>query len=173
MAECLDIVDDQNNVIGQTTQEEIYSKKFNHRIVHVFVINPKTNQVYLQKRSEKKSYLPGYYCTSAGGHVQTGESYEEAAKRELREEIGLDVPIHKMCSMEFVLDGQKRFIQLFVAYAQNGFNFSDGEVASGEFLDMDEAYELIRQGQKIHPQLDFCYRWLYENKEIWSKNNIM
>jgi len=85
--EPMDIVDDNDQVIGQTTQGEIYSQKLTHRIVHIFVINPETNEVYFQVRSENKSYLPGFYCTSAGGHVSAGETYEQAAKRELVEEI--------------------------------------------------------------------------------------
>ncbi len=165
MAEYMNIVDDQDRVIGQTAQEEIYAKKLNHRIVHVFVINPKTNQIYFQKRAETKSFLPGYYCTSAGGHVHAGESYLQAAQRELKEELGLDVPLHKACSLQFVSDNHARFIQLFVAYAEEGFNFTDGEVASGEFLDMGEAFSLVQKGQKIHPQLDVCFRWLYENRK--------
>lgn len=165
MSEMMDIVDENNQVVGKTIQEEIYSRKLPHRIVHVFVINPKTKQVYFQKRAETKSFLPGYYCTSAGGHVQSGESYESAAKRELKEEIGLSVPVKKITSMEFVSDGHKRFIEVFVAFADKGFNFEDGEVASGEFIDMEKANDLVLKNIKIHPQLEVCYKWLYQNKD--------
>ncbi len=164
MVEYMDIVDDDNKVIGKTTQEEIYAKKLNHRIVHIFVINPKTNQVYFQKRSEKKSFLPGYYCTSAGGHVQAGETYEDAAKRELREEIGLRVPIKKVYSMLFESGNHKRFIEMFVAFAEDGFNFADGEVASGKFISLEKAKELVEKDVKIHPQLSVCYKWFIENQ---------
>jgi len=166
MVEYMDVVDDANQIVGQAPQEEIYAKKLTHRIIHVFVINPTTKQVYFQKRSEKKSYLPGYYCTSAGGHVRAGETYTEAAQRELREELGLTVPVHKLTAMEFILDNHKRFIELFIAYAEDGFHFADGEVASGEFLDMDEAHSLVEKNEKIHPQLDVCYRWLYNNRDL-------
>ena len=169
MGEHMDIVNDKNEVTGKTTQEEIYAKKLSHRIVHVFVIHPKTKQVYFQKRAETKSFLPGYYCTSAGGHVKSRESYEDAAKREMGEELGLKVPVHKMNSLLFTSDGHKRFIELFVAFAEDGFNFADGEVASGEFIDLDDAFKLVTNGEKIHPQLDVCYRWLYEHKSDFLK----
>ena len=166
MVEYMDVVDDNDTVVGKTTQEEIYAKKLTHRIVHVFVIHPDTNAVYFQKRAETKSFLPGYYCTSAGGHVKAGESYGHAAKRELHEELGLDVPVKHVHSLTFVADGHKRHIELFVAYATDGFDFKDGEVASGEFLPLDAAYSLIIRGEKIHPQLDVCFRWLHEHRGV-------
>ncbi len=164
MSEVMDIVNDNNEIVGQTTQDEIYAQKHSHRIVHVFVIHPKENKVYFQKRAETKSFLPGYYCTSAGGHVQAGESYEEAAKRELREEIGLNTELQEVGSMLFEADDHKRFIKLFVTFAEDGFDFADGEVASGHFVDVQDAYNLVCKDEKIHPQLGYCYKWLFEKK---------
>ena len=165
MEEFMDLVNDSNEVIGVATQKEVYDNKLNHRIVHVFVINPETNEIYFQKRAESKSYLPGYYCTSAGGHVKSGESYYDAAKRELSEELGLDCSIKKIAEIVFVDNNHKRFIELFTAFAESGFNFKDGEVASGEFLDFEKAFYLISKGEKIHPQLDVCFKWVYDNRE--------
>ena len=165
MTEFIDIVNNQNQVVGKATQKEIYENKHPHRIVHVFVINPKTKEIYFQKRSEKKDFLPGYYCTSAGGHVQSGETYLEAAERELREEIGLSVPLKKIEELQFVSDEHIRFIELFLAFAEEGFEFVDGEVASGEFLDFEIADQLIERKVKIHPQLEVCFKLLYSNRE--------
>lgn len=165
-SEVFDIVDKNDCVVGKTDMKELYEKKHLHRIVHVFVIHPKTKAVYFQKRSESKSYLPGFYCTSAGGHVRAGESYEQAARRELSEELGLNVPVKKVHRTNFVLDGQDRFIELFVAFAEGGIKFIDGEVAGGEFLTMQDAQTRIEKGEKIHPQLDVCFRWLAANKAV-------
>lgn len=169
--EFLDVVDDKNQVIGIASREEIYAKRLTHRIVHVFVINPKNNHIYFQKRSDKVNYLPGYYCTSAGGHVLSGESYEKAAIRELNEELGINPVLRSLGNLEFISgDGHKRFIEVFLASVENGFNFVDGEVESGIFLDVAEAKELIDKGEKIHPQLDFCFKWLIQNKQKLSLN---
>src|SRR3989344_3867087 len=164
--EYIDIVNDNNEVIGSATQEEIYNKKLNHRIVHIFVIHPISNKIYFQKRSETKSFLPGYYCTSAGGHVQAGETYEKAAKRELFEEIGIQTPVKKMDSMLFISDGHKRFIELYITKADNGFIFRDGEVSAGEFFNFDDAKKLIEKNEKIHPQLNVCFSWFIKNKKM-------
>lgn len=165
MSEFMDLVDDNDQIIGRTAQKEIYDKKLTHRIVHVFLIDPKTKKIYLQKRSEKKDFLPGYYCTSAGGHVKSGESYEEAAKRELEEELGLKIDLDELTKLEFVSDNHKRLIRLFLAYNNGEIQFKDGEVAGGEFLDLETAFNLINSYTKIHPQLRICLNWLYQNKE--------
>jgi isopentenyldiphosphate isomerase len=167
MEEFMDIVDDNDTIIGNTTQKEIYDKKLTHRIVHVFLIDPKTNKIYLQKRSENKDFLPGYYCTSAGGHVKSGETYEEAGKRELEEELGLKIDLKEVTKLEFVSDNHKRLIRLFTAYINNeNINFKDGEVSGGQFIDLDKAYKLVNTYAKIHPQLRLCLNWLYQNKGL-------
>ena len=171
--EMMDVVNEQDEIINTVSQPEIYEKKLTHRIVHVFVLNPENGKIYLQKRSDMKSYLPGYYCTSAGGHVRSGESYEEAAKRELQEEIGLTTQLEKIGSMNFILNEQNRFIDLFVTYANEGFNFTDGEVAGGRFFGVLEVDTLIKSGKKIHPQLEHCYNWIKENKPELLKHEKM
>lgn len=90
--EYLDIVDAKDNVIGTTTKQNVYEQKLRHRIVHVLVLNSQ-KEVALQKRGAAQSFLPGYWGTTVGGHVRHGETYEEAARRECREEIGLELPI--------------------------------------------------------------------------------
>ena len=162
--EFMDIVDEQDQVIGKTTQEEIYAKKHTHRIVHIFVLDHSKNSVYLQKRSATKSFLPGYYCTSAGGHVKSGETYLQAAERELQEEIGLTTPVKEVGSMSYSEGNHLRFIKMFVTYANNGFTFTDGEVERGQFMDLHETYNFVSRDKKIHPQLKLCYLMLYEKK---------
>ncbi len=158
--EHMDHVDENNIVVGHVSKEDIYKKKLPHRIVHVLVLNPRNGEVYLQKRSEKVQFLPGYYCTSAGGHVRSGESYEDAAKRELGEELGIEADVRFGTELKFISDGHTRFIQVFIAYATEGFSFADGEVENGKFFTLDEACKLIRDNEKVHPQLKICLEWL-------------
>ncbi len=160
--EYLDVLDSEGNIVGRASKEEVYSKKLPHRIVHVFVINPKTGEVYLQKRSESKDFLPGYWCTSAGGHVRAGESFEEAARRELLEELGLGTPLEKAFDTVYSFEGHARFIRVFTTKAYEGIAFADGEVSGGEFFSLEKASELISKNEKIHPQLAHCLPLLVE-----------
>ncbi len=88
MPEILDIINMDDQVIGQATREDVYAQKHMHRIVHV-IVRDSAGRFLLQIRSETVKYLPLHWSTAVGGHVQTGETYKEAAWRELEEEIGI------------------------------------------------------------------------------------
>lgn len=161
--ELLDIIDSSDNVIGSAIKDEIYEKKMLHRIVHIFVLHPKNQTIYLQKRSATKSFLPNYYCTSAGGHVHSGETHLAAAARELKEEIGITNPIQEVDSFIFTGEnGHQRFIRVFVTKASDGFSFIDGEVSEGGFHLIFDVKNLINSNEKIHPQLKACFYRLFE-----------
>jgi isopentenyl-diphosphate delta-isomerase len=86
--EILDVVDADDRVVGPMERREIHRKGLFHRSVHVFVFD-RAGGLYLQRRSMRKEEHPGKWDSSASGHVARGESYREAAVRELEEEIGL------------------------------------------------------------------------------------
>lgn len=87
--EILDVVDADDLVVGAMERGEIHGKGLFHRSVHIFVLD-EAGRVYLQQRSLAKEEHPGKWDSSASGHVGQGESYAEAAARELEEEIGLE-----------------------------------------------------------------------------------
>ena len=90
--EYMDLIDEQNNVIGKTTRKEIKEKVLLHRSVIIFLINNQ-NQLFIHKRAKTKSLLPGKWDICFGGAVSSGEEYLEAAKREFLEESGIDEKI--------------------------------------------------------------------------------
>ncbi len=161
-SEFLDVVDEKDSVVGTASMDEIYNKKLTHRIVHVFVIHPETSELYLQRRSLTKSFLPGYYCTSAGGHVRSGETYREAARRELQEELGINPSLKQIDSFVFVSDNHTRLITVFLAKASGNFSFLDKEVMGGVFSSPQKVARLVRKNKKIHPQLRVCFERLAE-----------
>ncbi len=86
--EIFDVVDADDQVTGTATRAEIHAQKLTHRAVHVFVFN-KRGDLLLQKRSLLKDMCPGLWDSSVSGHLDSGESYETAAVRELEEEMGI------------------------------------------------------------------------------------
>lgn len=89
MAEIMDYVDENDNVLGQDTKENIKEKNLNYRVVHIWVLG-KDGKIMICRRPQNNKAHAGLWTSSAGGHVQTGETYEQGAKRELKEELALE-----------------------------------------------------------------------------------
>lgn len=154
MTEILDVIDDSNNVIGKVSKLDSYRLKIPHRVVHVMVL--KGEKIYLVRRAMGVRYLPGYYCSSAGGHVQAGEDVALAAQRELEEEIGLMGPLQHLESFFFVHDF-KVHVDLYIKHFDlqvDKFVLNSDEVMSGQFYSLKEIKSLDQS--LFHPQMVPC-----------------
>lgn len=87
----LDVVDDTDQVTGQRSRADVHRLGLCHRAVHVLVFDP-AGRLFVQRRAWWKDCAPGLWDTSAAGHVDAGESYDESARRELAEELGIVDP---------------------------------------------------------------------------------
>jgi isopentenyl-diphosphate delta-isomerase type 1 len=88
--ELLDVVNEDDEIIGVKTRGEIHALGLMHRSVHILVFNSQ-GQLFIQKRSMSKDNAPGLWDSSAAGHVDSGEEYHSCAIRELGEELGITV----------------------------------------------------------------------------------
>lgn len=88
--EILNIVNENDEVVGEDTRENIHKKGLLHREINVFVLNKK-KEIMFQKRTKDKDTYPGLLGSSVGGHLEIGDNYEQAAIREFKEELGLNI----------------------------------------------------------------------------------
>ena len=87
--EIFPIVDDEGRVVGSATRGECHSgTKLLHPVVHLHVFNSQ-GDIYLQRRPDWKDIQPGKWDTAVGGHIDYGETPQEALHREVREELGI------------------------------------------------------------------------------------
>lgn len=140
MEHTITIVDENNKVIGSASRPIAVSKGLWHQIVVVLVFNAK-GQLYIQKRSPTADTCPNMWDHSAAGHVDENEEPDQAAKRELLEELGIKakqlipISIYKTQRSE----GEKHYNRYWHLYklVYNGeFNFQKNEVAEGKFVDI-------------------------------------
>ncbi|WP_367131618.1 MULTISPECIES: NUDIX domain-containing protein [Streptomyces] len=86
--EVLDIVDEQDRVVGQAPRGEAYARGLRHRCVFVLARDGE-GRIFVHRRTAGKLVFPSRYDVFVGGVVGAGESYDEAALREAEEELGV------------------------------------------------------------------------------------
>lgn len=92
------VVDERDRPVGGAPRSQVHGNNSLHRAVHVLIFNP-AGEVYLQFRSQVKDRHPLTWDSSAAGHVNLGEDYDQAAARELREELGIDTELTRIAKL--------------------------------------------------------------------------
>ena len=85
--ELVDIINQQNEVLYQTSKNEAHQKGLLHRCIIAEVIDPQGNWTLVKQASDRQD--AGQFVSPVGGHIKAGESEAEALAREALEEMGL------------------------------------------------------------------------------------
>jgi 8-oxo-dGTP pyrophosphatase MutT (NUDIX family) len=94
-SDILEIVNEDDIVVGVRPRLEIHTLGLRHREVHVWFVTP-NNDIIFQRRSSTKDTFPNLLDATVGGHVEVGQTYEQAALMEIQEEAGLDVTLNEI-----------------------------------------------------------------------------
>ena len=161
--EYLEVVDEDNQVIGTTGRKGIHEKGLRHRSVHIFVFNTQ-GELYLQKRSPHKDQYPEHWDTSSAGHTDPGESSIEAARRELLEELGLKVGLTEVLQYPACLETGWEFVTLFMAQTDDPIHLNLEEATTGGYFTPDQLAQLLADPlQKIAPGFRLLYALFQSN----------
>lgn len=96
--EVVDVVDSADRAVGEATITDCLERGLLHRAVAVLVLRS-DGRILLQRRSTRDLWHPGRWTLSSTGHVKSGESYPDAAKRELFEELGIRSRVKPLCKL--------------------------------------------------------------------------
>jgi isopentenyl-diphosphate delta-isomerase type 1 len=139
------VVDRDDRVIAYKARFECHNDKtLIHRSIGVVVYNSK-GEVLLQKRSLTKDTCPGYWAISVGGHVRQGQTYEEAAIREMQEEIGVSANLIPVKKRVFEMPQETEMGMLFKAYHDGPFKIDTQEVQEVRFFSSKSIATLVKE----------------------------
>ncbi len=142
--EIFDVVDENDQIVDSKGRGEVHVNNLRHRAVHIWLFNGR-GELFLQKRSPWKQNHPNLWCSSTAGHVDSGESYEEAAHREMLEEIGVDSELVKIWKIEASPQTGHEFLEVFVGRSEGPFRFAPGEVETGAFFPVTQIQRWLEQ----------------------------
>lgn len=150
MDEIVDIVNEQDVVIGKETKDFCHANHLLHRGTMVLCFKDNSfRELLLTKRSLTKKANPGKIC-APGGHVDAGETYLEGAKREFGEEM-FDNQTEQNFQMEELfkikkdVDNDYEFITVFRTIHPGPFNIDKVEVDSWYFEDIEMVCKKVKE----------------------------
>lgn len=111
--ESLDVVDDHNQPVETAPRDDVHARGLKHRSAHIAIFDAR-GRLLIQKRASSKKILPDHWDISSAGHLNPGEEYLEGARRELFEELKLDVPLRLVTVTEADERTGHEFAALFV-----------------------------------------------------------
>jgi isopentenyl-diphosphate delta-isomerase len=161
--ELLDVVDENDNVVGQATREECHSRRLIHRCAFVLLYNSR-GELLLLKRAAKVDRYPGLYSV-VGEHVKAGESYEEAAKRGMKEELGADVYVEYIAKIPMFSEEEREIGAIFKGVYDGPFRIDPGEVERVTFYPLEEILERFHRNEiQVTPGTSFVLKYLSEKR---------
>lgn len=156
--ELIDIVNENNKLTGQVEERTMAHKKcLWHRHVSSWIMNKK-GEILLQRRSANKSRNPNKWAKT-GGHVDCGEEVKEAIRREVKEEIGIEIPEEQIEVLEVhkSKDSNNKYFAynfLFVVdYKIDDYILQEEEVAEVKYVTIEEM-ELAKENNDCN--YTFC-----------------
>lgn len=150
------LVDHEDRVIGHMDKVEAHRGKAKlHRAISVFLFNNK-GELLMQQRSESKIVGALQWANTCCGNVGPGETYEQCAKRRLKEELGIEevniAPVTKFeyqvqCNDEF---GEHEIDTVFVGKYDGKVNQNKKEVKDTLWTHPEEVGEQILEKPKMY-----------------------
>ena len=146
--ELLDIVDINGNPTGKVMEKEkVHDLNLLHFEIGVFIINH-NNEILLQKRAATKRFNPNKWGLCAG-HVDSGETLENTALREVEEEIGIKYNISDLHVLEEMevnkRESNSHIVRYYYIYcAENNFNIQTEELSEVRWFDIDDVINMVK-----------------------------
>lgn len=167
--EFFDIVNEKDEIVGKIREDEQNIVKPSQlRFINIIIIN-NDNKIIVPKRSFNRKIFPNCYDFSVGGNVNSEENYEEAAYRELKEELGIeDVKLQEVAYFSPFSSDSNTFQKVYLLkYTGEICNYDRDGIESINYKSKQEIQELI----KNEPNL-FKTDYSVVMKYLFNKNYL-
>jgi isopentenyl-diphosphate Delta-isomerase len=142
----IDRVDDVNRPVGLVPRADVFRVKANFRTVHVLVFDHR-GHLLLQRLARTRERNPCKWGSSVAGYLHAGETYTQAAKRRLAEELGLRTTLREVGVTRMNDEGVTKFVGVFTTVSDYPRIAEPDHIGAIEFRPVTE----IEQDISRHP----------------------
>jgi len=172
MTENVILVDENDVELGVAEKMEAHLTGALHRAVSVFIFNG-NGELLLQRRAQGKYHSPGKWSNTCCTHPRLGELTLDAARRRLKEEMGIDSELTSVGTILYRADFENGLVEHELDHLFFGFNdhtpsINQEEVDSYRYIDLDELkIETTTYPERFTPWLNLCLRQI----DLKAKSN--
>lgn len=159
-------VDKNDKKIGLRPRRDFIGGKYIHRSSHLLLFNEK-NELLIYKRHPNKKWYPNLYSMSVDETLEN-ETYEECAKRGIKEELGITLPIKKLFKFKlFDIGINKEFLMIYKAKTNKKIKVTEKESIAQEWISLNKLKKDIKHNpDKYTPQLKKCMKIYFKKYNI-------
>ena len=151
------VVDETDREVTVVSRQEMRAQNLLHRSVAVACWNS-SGEIFVHQRAAQKDLFPNRYDMFVGGVVAAGESYETAAVRELREELGIDgVGPEFLFKCLYRGPHSQAHIAVYRVTWDGPLVLQRSEVQGGQFWSPPALQERIAEGLALVPDGALCW----------------
>jgi isopentenyldiphosphate isomerase len=148
---------------GYATRKSLRKLNLVSRASHVFVFNNK-GELFLQRRASTKDIYPNLLAPSASGHLDLNETSQQAAERELSEELGIEGKPKFLGKIKCFSPQLKEFLDVFALVTDSEIKINEKEISKGFFVPLSKVY--------VEPLFSQCIPAMQKELKTFKKKLI-
>ena len=131
--EPVDVLDDEGRTIGVVPRREMRRRRLPHRATYVLVFN-RRGELFIHLRTADKDIYPSHWDVAVGGIPAAGESFDDAARREAREELGVELRLERLFPLRYADERTVVHGMVYRGDHDGPFRLQPEEIVRGEFV---------------------------------------
>jgi isopentenyldiphosphate isomerase len=153
-----------DSVLGSIERSKAHLEQTLHRSGMIFLVRS-DGRILLHRRSPSSTF-PGCWDSSSSFHVTFGESYEQAANRELKEETGVSAPLGYLGKFSYHVPPENEIVAVFSCTSDDLIKIDLAEASEASFHTRPEVNAIVAsaaaapwlgKGWKILTDSSICY----------------